>query len=270
MAVTKKILSQYDVKLVTKWIPPEDDDLRPLIAMPNIPKPTHGLAPRTLLGAATWNRMRKHAYAQADDTCEICGEKPENLRHRHGHEVYTIDYEKGTVTFQRVFCICALCHLGCIHTGRAITLYKQGNPLYPKEFLLEGAEHSFTIISSFNKEHPGADLRAYATFLDYLKVEELREPMEALIKKYNIKFYMEDPKKMAKWGDWKLIIGPKEYPTPYQNEDKWKEAMEKQGEKDTARLLQKNMEEKFSGGVYDELNALLNESVENLSKKVLT
>lgn len=267
MAVTKKILSQYDVKLVTEWTPPEDDDLRPLIAMPNIPKPTHGLAPRTLLGATTWNRMRKHAYAQAEDTCEICGAKPDNLRHRHGHEVYSIDYEKGTVTFQRVFCICALCHLGCIHTGRAITLYKQGNPLYPKEFLLEGAEHSFKIINEYNKDHPGADLRAYSTFLDYLKVEELRESMEALIKKYNIKFYMEDPKKMAKWGDWKLKIGSKEYPTPYQNEDEWKKAMEERGKKDTARILQKNIEEKFSGGVYDELNAILNEPVENLNKK---
>ena len=182
---------------------------------------TGNCAPRTLLGATTWNRMRRHAYAQADDTCEICGAKPENLRHRHGHEVYTIDYERGTVTFQRVFCVCALCHLGCIHTGRAITLFKQGNPLYPKEFLLEGAEHSFTIISSFNHDHPEADLRAYTTYLDYLKCEELREPMEALIKKYNIKFYMEDPKKMAKWRDWKLIIGSKEYPTPYENEKAW-------------------------------------------------
>lgn len=267
MAVTKKILSQYDVKLVTEWHPPEGDDLRPLIAMPNIPKPTHGLAPRTLLGATTWNRMRKYAYAQADDTCEICGAKPENLRHRHGHEVYSIDYEKGTVTFHRVFCICALCHLGCIHTGRAITLFKQDNPLYPKEFLLEGAEHSFKIINEYNKDHPEADLRAYVTYLDYLKCEELREPMEALIKKYDTKFYMEDPKKMVEWEKWKLIIGKKEYPTPYQNEEEWEEAMKERGEKDTARILQKNIEEKFSGGIYDELNKILNEPVENSDAK---
>lgn len=271
MAVPKKYLDLFNVEYVTKWEPPKDgEDMRALIAMPNIPKPTHGLAPRTLLGSRVWNQMRKFCYTQADDTCEICGEKPDNLRHRHAHEVYSIDWEKGTVTFQRVFCVCALCHLGCIHTGRAITLFKQGNPLYPKEFLLEGAEHSFTIISSYNSSHGGEPLRCYATFLDYLKCEELREPMEALIKKYNIKFYAEDPKKTAKWGQWKLIIGSREYPTPYENEKAWKEAMEKQGEKDTARLLQKNMEERFSGGVYDELNALLNEPVENLSKKVLT
>ena len=254
--------SDYDIKLITRWEPPEGDDLRPLIAMPNLPKPTHALAPRTLLGASTWDHMRKSCYAAADNTCEICGEKPENLRHRHAHEVYSIDYEKGEVRFVRAFCLCALDHLGCIHTGRAVTLFKQGNPLYPKEFLLEGAEKAFTIISSYNKDHPEADLRAYVTFLDYLKCEELREPMEALIKKYEMKFYAEDSKKMAKWPEWKLIIGSREFPTPYKNEKEWKAAMEKQGEKDTARIMQKNMKERFSGGIYDELNALLNNPID--------
>lgn len=253
--MNKQIEEEYDVKLVDGWLPPKGDDLRPLIAMPNIPKPLHGVNPRTLLGSSNWNKMRRACYAAADDTCEICGYKPENLRQRHGHEVYIIDYEKGTVTFQRVFCICALCHLGCIHTGRAITLFKQGNPLYPKEFLLEGAEHSFTIISSFNREHPEADLRAYVTFLDYLKCEELREPMEALIKKYNIKFYMEDPKKMAKWGDWKLLIGENEYPTPYQNEKDWEEAMKERSKKDTARMAVN----RFDGEVYNELDKIIKE-----------
>ena len=270
MAVTKKILSQYDVKLVTEWAPPEDDDLRPLIVMPNLPKPTHGpgMQPRTILGATTWNHMRKACYAAANDTCEICGTKPENLRHRHSHECFQIDYEKGTSTFVRCFCLCSTCHLACIHNGRAITLFKQGNPLYPKEFLLEGAEKAFKMVQEYNKDHLGADLRCYTTYLDYLKCDNLREEMEALIDKYQVKFYEEDPKKTAKWGQWKVIIGKKEYPTPYENEKAWKEAMEKQGEKDTARLLQKNMEEKFSGGVYDELNALLKDAEEGAEKSI--
>lgn len=257
MTVPKRILKEYDVRLVTKWEPPEGGDLRPLIAMPNIPKPLHGVAPRTLLGAPIWNRMRRSAYALAEDTCEICGEKPENPRHRHGHEVYSIDYEKGVAKFVRVFCICALDHLACIHTGRAITLFKQGNPLYPKEFLLEGAEKAFKTIYEYNQDHPGADLRAYVTFLEYLKQDELKEPMEELIKKYDVKFYMEDHKKLAKWGDWKLVIGKNEYPTPYKDEDEWEEAMKKQGEKDSARIMQRNIDEKFSGGVYDELDKIL-------------
>lgn len=257
MTSTKDLIKQYDVKFVTKWEPPTDDDLRPLIAMPNLPKPIHGLAPRTLLGSSTWDHMRKLCYFSADNTCEICGEKPENLRHRHAHEVYSIDYEKGEARFVRAFCICALDHLACIHTGRAITLYKHNNPLYPKEFLLEGVEKSFRIISEYNRDHPDADLRAYSTFLDYLKCEDLKEPVENLIKKYDMKFYAEDPKKIAKWDKWKLIIGDEEYPTPYKSKADWEEAMEKRGEMDTARILQKNMEEKFSGGIYDELNKIL-------------
>lgn len=236
MASNKDLYKEFDVKLVTKWTPPEDDDLRPLIAMPNIPRPTHALAPRTLLGASTWDHIRRRCYALADNTCEICGEKPENLRHRHAHEVYEIDYEKGTVKFVRAFCICYLDHLGCIHTGRAITLYKQGNPLYPKEFLLAGAEKAFKTIKEYNDDNPDADLRAYANFLEYLRHEDLEQPMRELIDKYQVKFYFEDEKKMAKWKNWKLIIGNKIYPTPYANQKEWEKAMKEYGKQDTTRI----------------------------------
>lgn len=245
-------MKDYEVKLVDGWLPPKGTDLRPLIAMPNIPKPLHGVNPRTLLGTPAWNRLRKACYANADDTCEICGAKPENLRHRHGHEVYKIDYAHGTAEFDRVFCVCSLCHLACIHTGRALTLYKQGNPLYPKEFLLEGAEHAFKIIDEYNKDNPDADLRAYATFLDYLKCEELVGPMEKLIKKYNIKFYKE-VEDMVNWGDWKLIIGKNEYNTPYASEDDWKKAMEEKSKQDTARMAV----DRFKGGVFNEIDSII-------------
>lgn len=230
-----------DLKYVTKWSPPIQDvygevDMRPLIAMPNIPKPLHSVAPRTVLGPTEWDKMRKACYEAANDTCEICGERPNNLRARHGHEVYEIDYEKGISRFVRVFCVCYLDHLGAIHTGRAITLWKGKNPLYPTEFLLAGAEKAFTIISSYNHDHPEADLRAYSTFIEYLKYDELREPMLELIGKHNIKFYMEDPKKVAPWGQWKLIIGDEEYPTPYKNEKEWKKAMEEASKNDSARI----------------------------------
>lgn len=256
MSLSKTILSQYDVKVVDGWLPPKGDDIRPLIAMPNIPRPLHGVNPRTLLGATTWNHMRKFCYNQANDTCEICGFKPEDLRKRHGHEVYEIDYTKGTAKFVRVFCVCSLCHLGCIHTGRALTLWKKGNPLCPTEFLLLGAEHAFKIISEYNHDHSGADLRAYSTFLDYLKHDELKKPMEELIEKYNVKFYTE-VEDMVEWKDWKLIIGDREYQTPYASESEWKATMEERENKDSARQLQKKMEENFSGEVYDEVKQII-------------
>lgn len=229
----KKLADTYglDIKYVTSWAPPSSDDLRPLIAMPNIPRPLHTVAPRTVLGATVWNKMRKECYELANDTCEICGERPEDLRKRHAHEAYVIDYEKGTATFVGVFCLCALDHLGAIHTGRALTLWSKGSPLISKDFLLKGAEKAFTIISSYNKEK-GTDIRLYSTWIEYLKHDELREPMLELIKKYKPKFYMEDPKKTAKWDEWKLILDGKEYPTPYKNEKEWEKAMEKKSYND--------------------------------------
>ena len=173
------------------------------------------------------------------------------------HEAYVIDYEKGTCIFAGVFCLCALDHLGCIHTGRAITLYSKNSPLITKEFLLEGAEKAFTIISSYNRDHPEADLRAYCTYLQYLKFEELRKPMLKLIKKYDISFYSEDPKKMAPWGEWRLILDGEEYPTPYKNEKEWEKAMEK-----------KTYNDKFGKGVGIEVKPLTEEEVREEHNKL--
>lgn len=228
-----------DLKYVTSWAPPQGEDMRPLIAMPNIPHPLHGRGcqPRTILRPSEWDAMRRACYEAANDTCEICGEKPDSLRNRHAHEVFVIDYEKGTATFIGCFCVCYLDHIGAIHSGRCLTLWKDKNPLYPTEFLLAAAEKAFTIISSYNREHPDADpMRLYSTWIEYLKHDELRGPMLKLIKKYDAKFYMEDPKKTAPWGQWRLVFNGEEHPTPYKNEKAWKKAMEEAGKNDTARI----------------------------------
>lgn len=239
----KKLAESHnlDLQYVTSWGPPAGNDLRPLIAMPNLPKMIHGrgMQPRTILRPSEWDAMRKACYEDAGFKCEICGVEvgvdiPK--RQLHAHECFVIDYEKGTATFIGCFATCMLDHIGAIHSGRCLTLWKDKNPLYPTEFLLAGAEKAFTIISSYNRDHPEADLRAYSTFIEYLKHDELREPMLELIKKYDIKFYMEDPRKMAKWGDWRLIFNGEEYPTPYKNEKEWKKAMEEAGKNDSARI----------------------------------
>lgn len=262
MEISKKTLKKYGVKVIDKWSPPEGEDLRPLVAMPNIPRPLHTVNPRSLLGASTWNHMRRGCYARANNTCEICGNEPENLRNRHAHEVYEIDYKNGTARFVRVVCLCSLCHLGCIHTGRALTLWKNHNPLCPTQLLLDGAEHAFKIISEYNKDNPGADLRAYSTFLDYLKHDELKPTMEKLIDKYDIKFYTVE-EDLVEWKDWKLLIGDREYPTPYASKSEWQAAMDEREEQDTARLLQKQMGDNFSSDIYKELDQIINKKEEH-------
>lgn len=255
-----KLPKDFEVELRTKWECPEEGGA-PLLTMPNIPKPLQGpgCQPRTILGAKAWDLMRKRAYYSAGYKSEISGDDGSTPGGLHAHEAYDIDYETGTSTFKRVFAITPLEHVYFIHSGRAITLYKQGNPLYSANKLLEGVEHGFQLIYDWNKEHPKEPkLKAYHVFLEYLKHEELAEKMTELIDKYEIEFWGEDVKRMAEWSDWKLMIGKKAHPTPYANYKAWEEAMEKASKSDVIRRI----ESPFKGGIFDEVAKILEDSKE--------
>lgn len=243
-------------KTVTKWKAPAKNDVR-VLGMPNIPHPLQGpgCQPRTIVGASIWNQMRKQCYENAGYKCEVCGYEHQVPADLHAHELFDIDYEKGTSTFVRLVCLCPMCHLRVIHSGRALTMYKHGDPLYSKERLLEGAEHGFKLVSEYNKTHK-RKIYVFSTIADYMKEPELKEPMEALTKKYNIEFYKPVAgKKQAAWGDWKLIWEGKEYKTPYANSKEWESKMEEMN-KEQHRLETKS---RMSGGIYDEIDKLLKE-----------
>lgn len=245
-----------DVITVDKWTAPEKNDVR-ILTMPNIPYPCHLMAPRTLLGNKIWNDMRKHCYEQANDTCEVCGYYPENKRNRHSHELMSVDYANQTVTFERCICLCARCHLQCIHTGRALTMYKKKSPLMTAEMLLEGAEHAYSLVSKWNKEHTDDEpLRLFSAWLDYEKEPELKDKMVELRTKYDIKFYRVSEKwyKDKYWRNWKLVIGNKEYPTPYQDAEDWADAMEKHNTK-----RKPEFDNPFNGKIYEELDKFIKE-----------
>lgn len=228
------------------------------MTMPNVPYPTHNLAPRTILGRKAWDIMRKKCYADAGHRCEVCGADGV----MHAHELYDIDYETQTVNFNRCVCLCPLCHLRCIHTGRALTLYKKKSPLMTRSALLEGAEHCFKIIHEYNSQHRSSEpLRVFSAWLDYAKDEDLTEVMEELFERYEVKFYKVQQKwyDSKHWKNWKLIIDGKAYPTPYENVEAWQEAMDKNNKRRTPEF-----ENPFKGGVYDKVEEFLKE--ENVSK----
>lgn len=239
----------YNCKLVNKWVAPEDGGA-PILSMPNVPHPLHGLAPRTILGTTTWNHMRNRCYYEANYICEACGAKVKTeyyedgsvhhqyhddgtiaKRNLHAHELYTYDYEKGTAKFERCVALCECCHVRFIHSGRMLTMYKKGDPLTTAERVLEGLEHGFQQVKQYNDEHKGSEkIRVYYTIIDYVELEELSDKVKELIDKYEIEFYIPNgemyPLGNPVWEGWKLTIGNREYPSPYHSRKEWEKKME--------------------------------------------
>ena len=182
---------KYPIETRTKWECPDEVDAR-ILGGPNLPKPLHGCAPRVYMGAITWDKMRKRTYYLAKYKCQICGADCSDPGSMDAHELYTIDYTQGTSTFNKVVGICKKCH-NFYHSGRLITLCKKHIPFYSPDAVLTIAEHGFKLIHDWNEANPKEPkLKAYSTFIEYLKHKELSPKMEELIEKYDIEFWQKD------------------------------------------------------------------------------
>lgn len=235
----------YDVIMLTKWSCSSETGV-PLLAMPNVPRPLHGMAPRTILGSEKWNEMRLNAYLRAGYRCEICGkvfQKNESCRlpDHSVHELFSYDYENGIGKFIRCVSLCQDCH-DFIHSGRMLTLYKERNAFYPRERVLKIIEDRFKMISEYNACHSD-EIKLYFTFINYTKANNPRidfsSNVRSFIEKYNIEFYKE-PRHIPKIEDWKMVIDEREYPTIYGDYKDWLQGTQSYGDSDFIRQAAKN------------------------------
>lgn len=174
--------------------------IRPeLLLAPNIPRPLHGLAPRTVLGDAWWNKTRKEAYKSTYYHCAACGVhklKAKGHQWLEGHEVYETDYAAGTSTYIETVPLCHYCH-SFIHDGRLQRLVEQGK--------LSAGKYRAVI------EHGQTVLRKAG-----LSKQKVMEELGVLI--VNLELSGDLPK----WDDWRLIIDGKSYKPKYKTEEQWR------------------------------------------------
>jgi len=93
-----------------------------ILCHPNVPKPLHTIAPRTIMGNGWWNRIRLEVYKRYDYHCAACGvHKTRAMRFKRleAHEFYEVDYHTGTVTVKSLEPLCNYCHM-FIHSGRLV------------------------------------------------------------------------------------------------------------------------------------------------------
>jgi hypothetical protein len=99
---------------VSKTLSPE------LLSQPNIPKPLHGINPRTIMGEAAW-RIHRQVVVTNSPYCKACGKETLQL---DLHEDYVINYKKKLMTLKSYVPVCRQCHM-FIHSGFLLTMYKQ-------------------------------------------------------------------------------------------------------------------------------------------------
>lgn len=87
-----------------------------LLTHPHIPRQMAGVNPRTILGKAWWDGVRRLAYAENNYNCWACGENVPD-KPLEAHEAYTFNYEDRIMTFVEVVALCSDCH-AFIHSGR--------------------------------------------------------------------------------------------------------------------------------------------------------
>lgn len=200
----------------------------PLLTMPNIPAPLHGLNPRSVMGEEEWDKQRFDCYTKANWRCEICDTPCERMQ---AHEIYTYDYVSHTAVFKRLIALCDKCHRG-IHSGRLTTMTKDGD--VSREYFLDIAEHCFKLIHDYNEKN-GTEYRLYDAFLAATRHPELHKELLELIEKYDIKFYRTPKVSKNEWGKWKLLWGTKVLRGPYNSCDEWMAQMEIQKRNDYMR-----------------------------------
>jgi hypothetical protein len=168
-----------------------------LINHPNIPKPMHGIAPRTLIKGKEWNEIRREAYAKNNYHCWACGV------HRNfdlvlnkfiddsgtldAHESYVIDYEKKTVELKEIVALCKNCH-NYIHSGRMNAMYDKGE-LDEEDCWIISTHGDSVLIDGGLIPCKDADDRDYA----------------------------------SEWGEWKLLFRGKEYGSKWKDYQEWEE-----------------------------------------------
>jgi hypothetical protein len=166
-------------------------ELRPEILLhPNVPKPLHGLNPRSLLGQEWWDRERRKAYAANNYCCWACGvHKSEAKYHQwlEAHECYQYNYTTGTATMIEVVALCHSCH-NFIHRGK-LSMDLQAGRI---------TEEKYDDIL----EHGEQVLKRVCTIIN--------NP------------YIIDDGGCAEWSQWKLILEGKEYYSRFKNFEEWR------------------------------------------------
>jgi len=174
---------------------------------PNIPKPLHGINPRTVMGQAWWDIKRKEAYTKNLLCCWACGEHKLYARYHQwleGHEGYNINYKTGKVKLEEIIALCHSCH-NFIHSGRMYMLYQKKE--MPHEKVKQILIHGMNILDEAKLEPFFGTVALWNLIMNDNR--DSSDPDEDL--------------PMAKWSKWHMVIEGKKYYSKFKDINEWAE-----------------------------------------------
>lgn len=186
---------------------PANAKMKPeILTHPNIPKPLHGISPRTIMGEEWWNKTRQEVYKKYDYHCIACGvSKFEAIDHKwlEAHEFWEINYKTGVCEIKSIEPLCHYCH-NFIHSGRLKMI--MGNEKTEEE-VTEIMEHGLKILSD-NKLKCFPSTLSFGVWLG--------------CNTYNVSPY-SIPDIDIPWKKWKLVWNGKEYHSKFASFQEWKQ-----------------------------------------------
>lgn len=187
-----------------------------ILCQPNIPKPLHGVAPRTIMGQKWWDKTRQEVYASTDYHCVGCGVpkiEAKGPKWLEAHEYWEINYDAGTAIIQSIQPLCHYCH-NFIHSGRLTGILGK---LKSEDEVKRILEHGFRVL----KQHK---LQCFYGTL------ELADKVGA--DTYGVEAY-ETPESTVEWKDWRLLFDGKEYGSKFRDMEEWHDFYQSENEKET-------------------------------------
>lgn len=186
-----------------------------LLLHPNIPKPLHGINPRSILGKKWWDCVRRIAYLEHNNHCWACGiHKSKAKYHKwlEAHEVYQIDYQTGRVELLKICALCHSCH-NYIHDGRMQMMVRNGRIRLEKyiDILIHGEKIINQYLTSLNKDHQG---------ITWKQPFEPTFPFQYSFPNFQVGLPQLVENK-ASWSDWHLVLNGNVYYSRFSDFDEW-------------------------------------------------
>jgi len=178
-----------------------------------IPRPMHGVNPRSIMGKKWWDEERKRAFEYNNYHCHCCGVYKRDAKFfswLEGHEIYRVDYAKCRMVFRGVVALCHACH-AVVHAGRTTQLYLNERMTEDKFDAI--VKHGQALFKKYKLDKPIA-----FRFMELIYQGQFVEDANAIISE---EYKDTKPLNLNRWDEWRLWFQGKLYPPKHKTMDAW-------------------------------------------------